>query len=56
MAHSTTPQLRSQIHRLRYPTASQPELGLEGVLPKAIVAQILQEEGAVGSRSSTPPG
>lgn len=45
MAQSTTPRLRSQIHRLRNQPASQPALGLEEVLPKATIEQVLQEEG-----------
>ena len=45
MAQSTTPRLRSQIHRLRNQPAPQPALGLEEVLPKATIEQILQEEG-----------
>lgn len=46
MAHSTTPRLRSQIHRLRTQPAPQPELGLDGILPEAAVQQVLKEEGA----------
>jgi hypothetical protein len=45
MAQSTTPRLRSQIHRLRTPPASAPELGLEAVLPQATVEKVLREEG-----------
>jgi len=44
MAQSTTPRLRAQIHRLQNPPAPQPELGLEVVLPKATILQILKEE------------
>lgn len=47
MAQSTTPRLRSQIHRLCNPTAPQPELGVEAVLPKATVEQVLKEEGGL---------
>ena len=51
MAQSTTPRLRSQLHRLQSPTAPQPELGLEGVLPKAIIIQILKGRlGRLGVR------
>ena len=45
MAQSTTPRLRSQIHRLRIRPAAQPELGLEDVLPEATIGQVLAEEG-----------
>jgi hypothetical protein len=45
MAQFTTPRLRSQIHRLRNQPAPQPALGLEEVLPKATIEQVLQEEG-----------
>jgi histone H3/H4 len=45
MAHSTTPRLRAQIHRLGTQPAPQPELGLEDILPKATVQKILREEG-----------
>jgi Transposase DDE domain len=46
MAHSTTPRLRFQIHRLRQQPPPQPELGLDGILPEATVRQVLPEEGA----------
>jgi hypothetical protein len=46
MAHSITPRLRFQIHRLRQQPPSSPELGLDGILPEATVGQVLQEEGA----------
>ena len=46
MAHSTTPRLRFQIHRLRQQPPRQPGLGLDGILPEATVRQVLQEEGA----------
>ena len=45
MAQSTTPRLRSQIHRLGNPQTPQPELGIEEVLPTATVVRILKEEG-----------
>jgi Transposase DDE domain len=45
MAHPTTPRLRAQIHRLGKPTAPQPDLGVEEVLPKATVERVLKEEG-----------
>src|SRR5262245_46932203 len=55
MAHSTTPRLHSQVHRLRTQPASAPELGLEAVRPQATVAQVLQEEGGTWrSILSTP--
>lgn len=47
MAHPTTPRLRAQIHRLGNPTAPQPELGVEEVLPTAVVTQVLKEEGGI---------
>ena len=46
MAHSITPRLRFQIHRLRQQPPLAPELGLDEVLPEATVRQVLQEEGA----------
>jgi len=46
MAHSITPRLRFQIHRLRQQPPPQPQLGLDGILPEATVRQVLQEEGA----------
>ena len=45
MAQSTAPRLRSQFFRLRNQPAPQPELGLDGILPKATIQQILKEEG-----------
>jgi hypothetical protein len=47
VAQSTTSRLRSQLHRLQNPTAPQPELGLEDVLPKATIIQILKEEEGI---------
>src|SRR5213593_1038231 len=46
MAQSTTPRLRSQIHRLQTQPAAQPELGLDEILPEVTVQQILKDEGA----------
>jgi putative transposase len=45
MAQATTPRFRSQLHRLPNPPAPQPELGLEGILPKATIMQVLTEQG-----------
>lgn len=45
MAHSTTPRLHLQTHRLRTQPPTQPELGLDGILPEATVKRILEEEG-----------
>jgi Transposase DDE domain len=46
MAQSTTPRLRSQLHRLRNQPAPQPKLGVDEILPEATVAAVLKEEGA----------
>src|SRR5579885_1742434 len=46
MAQSTAPRLRLQIFRLRRLADTGPDLGLETILPKAVVQQVLQEEGA----------
>jgi hypothetical protein len=47
MAHSTTPRLRSQFQRLQTETAEQPELGLDRVLSKDTILQVLKEEGGL---------
>jgi hypothetical protein len=44
MAQSTTARLHTQVHRLVH-QAPQPDLGIEDVLPKATVEQVLHEEG-----------
>jgi putative transposase len=46
MAHSTTPRFRAQFFRFQRRVVDQPELGLDGILPDAMVQQILKEEGA----------
>ncbi len=46
MTQSTAPRLRFQIFRLRRRPADQPELGLESLLPEAVVREVLKEEGA----------
>jgi hypothetical protein len=46
MAQSTTPRLRFQFFRFRQQATAQPELGIEDVLPKATIENILKEEGA----------
>jgi len=50
MAQSTAPKLRFQILRLRQRAAAQPELGLDPILPEAVVHQVLKEEGACWKR------
>ncbi len=45
MAQSTTPRFRAPFHRLRNPGTVPPELGVEEILPKATVEQVLKEEG-----------
>jgi hypothetical protein len=45
MNQFTAPRLRSQIFRLRRPSA-RPELGLDTILPEAMVQQVLTDEGA----------
>jgi Transposase DDE domain len=47
MAQSTTPRFRAQLDRLQTPSIGSPELGVEEVLPKATVEQVLQEEGGL---------
>ena len=44
MAHSTTPRLRGQIHRLFNPPAPQREFGLDGILETATVESFLKQE------------
>jgi Transposase DDE domain len=46
MAQSTAPRLRLQILRLRRLADTGPDLGLETILPRALVQQVLREEGA----------
>jgi Transposase DDE domain len=46
MSQSTAPELRFQIFRLRQRAAAQPELGLDTILPEAMVQQVLRDEGA----------
>jgi hypothetical protein len=46
MNQSTAPRLRFQIFRLRRRPADQPQLGLESLLPEAVVREVLKEEGA----------
>jgi hypothetical protein len=50
MSHSTTPRLRRQILRLRQRQGPEPQLGLDSVLPEALVRQVLAEEGATWKR------
>jgi hypothetical protein len=56
MAHCTAPRLRCQSLRLQQQAAARPGLGLDGVLPEAMVQQVLREEGRSGSASPTPRG
>jgi hypothetical protein len=46
MVQSTAPRLRFQFFRLRQQAAAGPGLGLDGILPEAMVRQVLEEEGA----------
>jgi hypothetical protein len=46
MVQSTAPRLRFQLFRLQRPAAAEPGLGLDGILPEAMVRQVLEEEGA----------
>jgi Transposase DDE domain len=46
MAQCTAPRLRRQSLRLRQQAQAQPGLGLDDVLPEAMVRQVLREEGA----------
>ena len=54
MAQSTAPKLRGQIFRLRR-RADRPELGLDTLLPEAVVQQVLREEGASWRRVTYTP-
>ena len=45
MAQSTTPRFCALFHRLRNPGTVPPELGVEEILPRATVEQVLKEEG-----------
>jgi putative transposase len=46
MAHSITPRFRFQFFRFQRRAVDRPELGLDGILPDAMVQQVLKEEGA----------
>ena len=46
MNQSTPPRLRFQFFRLPQRTAARPALGLDSILPEAVVQQVLKEEGA----------
>jgi Transposase DDE domain len=46
MNQSTTPRLRFQFFRLQQRAATGPALGLDSLLPEAVVEQVLKEEGA----------
>jgi putative transposase len=50
MNQSTAPRLRFQIFQLRRRSAAQPALGLDTLLPEALVQQVLKEEGATWKR------
>jgi Transposase DDE domain len=50
MNQSTAPRLRFQIFQLRRGRAAQPELGLDAVLPEAMVQPVLTEERATWRR------
>jgi hypothetical protein len=50
MSQSTAPRLRFQFFRLRQQADAQPRLGLDDILPEAMVEQVLKEEGASWKR------
>ena len=50
MNQSTAPRLCFQIFPLRRRSAAQPALGLDTLLPEALVQQVLKEEGATWKR------
>jgi Transposase DDE domain len=50
MAQSTAPRLRFQFFQFRRRAAAQPQLGLDTILPEAMVQQVLKEEGACWKR------
>jgi hypothetical protein len=50
MNQSTTPKLRFQFFRLQQRAAAGPALGLDSLLPEAIVQQVLKEQGATWKR------
>jgi putative transposase len=47
MAQCATPRLRFPLHRLQVQPPVQPDLGLESVLPKATIMQVLRQEGGL---------
>jgi Transposase DDE domain len=55
MAQSTAHRLRFQCSRLRRQAPARPGLGLDDVLPDAMVEQVLREEGASWKRISYTP-
>ena len=50
MVQSTAPRLRFQSFRFQQQAATQPQLGLDGILPEAMVQPVLKEEGASWKR------
>jgi putative transposase len=50
MVQSTAPRLRFHFFRLQRQAAAEPGLGLDGILPEAMVRQVLEEEGACWKR------
>ena len=46
MSQFTTPRFRFQVFRFQNPSGPQPELGLDSILPPALVRQVLEEEAA----------
>ena len=50
MTQSTAPRLRFQFFQLRHRAVARPELGLDGILPEAMVQQVLKQEGASWKR------
>jgi Transposase DDE domain len=55
MSQSTAPRLRAQSSRLWRQAAVRPGLGLDDVLPEAVVQQVLREEGASWKRVTYTP-
>ena len=46
MSQFTTPRLRFQVSRFQDHSVARPELGLDSILPEALVRRVLDEEGA----------
>ena len=50
MTQSTAPRLRFQFFQFQLRATAQPGLGLDTILPEAMVQQVLKEEGACWKR------